>query len=95
MRFNRSDPGLHGILIAIGFAILGMIALPGYWLFLVGATFLGVAIACVLRFIRKTEKNPSGLFPLDLSSQPEAPSERVDTHERRPNHQLLRALPSL
>ena len=95
MRFNRSDPGLHGILIAIGFAILGMIGLPGYGLFLVGTAVLGIGIACVLYFTKKARKNPSGLFPLDLSSQPEASSERVDSHDRRPNHQLLRALPSL
>lgn len=95
MRFNRSDPGFHGILIAIGFAVLGMIALPGYWLFLLGTAFLGVAIACVLHFTKKSKKNPSGLFPLDLSAQPEVPSERVDSHDLRPNHQLLRALPSL
>jgi len=62
---------------------------------LVGAVFLGVGIACVLHFTKKAKKNPSGLFPLDLSSPPELPSERVDSHDWRLDHELLRALPSL
>jgi hypothetical protein len=85
MRFNRSDPGYHGILIAIGFAVLGMIGLPLYRLFFVGTVCLGAVVACLLYFVRKSSKNPSGLFPLDLSSEQSTTSEKGDSVDRLPD----------
>jgi hypothetical protein len=88
-RFNRTDPGFDGILIAIAFAVLGIVGLPSYRLFFAGTLCLGAVVACVLYFVRKTRKKPSGLFPLDHSSQSEAGSERVDSCNRLPNNQRM------
>jgi hypothetical protein len=63
MRWTGSDPGLYGFGIAIAFAVLGIVGLPIYRLFIVGTLVFGAIAACLLFFIRKTRKNPPGLFP--------------------------------
>jgi hypothetical protein len=89
MRMNRSDPGVYGIMIAIAFAVLGIVGLPLYRLFFVGAVCLGGVVACLLYLIRKTRKKPSGLFPLDEVSEKRSTSERVDPGNRLPNNQRM------
>jgi len=89
MRMNRSDPGLDGFLIIIAFAVLGIVGLPLYRLFLVGAVGFGLVVACLLYFIRKTKKKPSGLFPLDGVLEKHSTSERVDPSDRLPNNQRM------
>ena len=95
MRMNRSDPGVHGFLIMIAFAVLGIVGLPLYRLFLVGAVGFGLVVACLLYFIRKTKKKPSGLFPLDEVMVKHSTSERVDSRDRLPDNQRMHVVGSL
>ena len=73
----------------IALAVLGIVGLPLYRLFLVGAVGFGLVVACLLYFIRKTKKKPSGLFPLDEVSEKHSTSERVDSSDRLPNNQRM------
>ena len=93
MRMNRSDPGLDGFLIMIAFAVLGVVGLPLYRLFLAGAVGFGLVVACLLYVLRKTNKNSSGLFPLDLSSDQSAPSELIDARDQQPGNHRLDVVP--
>jgi hypothetical protein len=52
-RFIKADPEWGGILIAIGFVVLGLIGLPLARPFLVGVVIVGALIAVVLHFVRK------------------------------------------
>jgi hypothetical protein len=49
----RVDPGIAGILIAIGFLVMGIVSMPVATGFVVGAITLGVVIALILRFTSK------------------------------------------
>jgi hypothetical protein len=50
----RVDSGLAGILIAIGFLAMGFVSMPaGKW-FVLATLLLGLAVALILRFLRKT-----------------------------------------
>jgi hypothetical protein len=93
MRMNRSDPGLDGFLIIIAFAVSGIIGLPLYRLFLAGAVGFGLVVACLLYFVRKTKKNSSGVFPLDLSSDQTTSSEVVDAGDQQPGNHRLEVVP--
>jgi hypothetical protein len=44
----KGDPGLAGILIAVGFVVLGVVGLPIAKWFLLGAILLGCVIAFIL-----------------------------------------------
>ena len=101
MRMNRSDPGVYGFLIIIAFAVLGIVGLPLYRLFLVGAVGFGLVVACLLYFVRKTKKNSSGLFPLGLSSngnpssELSASSEKIAARDQQPGNHRLDIVPVL
>ncbi len=60
MRSMDADPGWGGIVIAIGFVILGILGLPIYKWFFVGALLLGAAVALLFRFtkLRDSESEP-------------------------------------
>ena len=47
------DSGLPGILIAIGFLVMGFVSMPLATLFVLGAIVVGGMIALLLRFTRK------------------------------------------
>lgn len=47
------DPSIGGILIAIGFVVLGFLGLPIFKYFFLGAVVLGTADALLLRFTGK------------------------------------------
>ena len=52
-RFMTADPEWGGILIAVGFVILGLIGLPLARWFLLGVVLFGAAFALLLHYIRK------------------------------------------
>lgn len=52
-RIPPVNPGVVGIIIAIGFVLMGVIAFPlGKWFFL-SALALGLAVALLLRYVRR------------------------------------------
>jgi len=52
-RIPHVDSGFAGILVAIGFVLMGVVALPiGKW-FLLSALALGLAVALLLHYVRK------------------------------------------
>jgi hypothetical protein len=52
-RIPSVDSGIAGIIIAIGFVVMGLVAFPiGKW-FLLSALALGLAVALVLHYVRK------------------------------------------
>src|ERR1700687_6496499 len=54
MRVMRVDSEFAGILVAVGFLVMGAVGLDiGRW-FVLGALGLGVAVALLLRFTRKS-----------------------------------------
>ncbi len=53
MRFMRVDTEFAGILVAIGFVIMGLVALPIAKWFLLAALVLGVAVALLFRLVGK------------------------------------------
>jgi hypothetical protein len=54
MRVMKVDSEFPGILLAVGFVVMGAVGLDiGKW-FVLGALGLGVAVALLLRFTRKT-----------------------------------------
>lgn len=53
MRFMRVDAEFAGILVAVGFVVMGVVGLPIAKWFLLAALVLAVAVALLLRLIRK------------------------------------------
>jgi hypothetical protein len=54
MRVMKVDSEFAGILVAVGFLVMGAVGLDiGRW-FVLGAVGLGVAVALLLRFMRKS-----------------------------------------
>ena len=49
----RVDAGYIGIIVAIGFVVMGLVALPIAKFFLLGAVLLGIAVAILFHFTRK------------------------------------------
>ena len=55
MRMMKVDSEFAGILVAVGFLVMGAVGLDiGRW-FVLGALGLGVAVALLLRFTRKSD----------------------------------------
>ncbi len=52
-RVMRIESGLIGIIVAIGFLLMGFVSMPVAMWFLLGAFVLGGGIALLLRFSRK------------------------------------------
>ena len=52
-RIMRVETGLVGVVIAIGFLIMGFVSMPIAAWFVFGAAVLGAGIAVLLRFNRK------------------------------------------
>ena len=52
-RIMPTDAELAGLIIAIGFVVMGLVALPIMKWFLIGALLLGGGVALLLRFSRK------------------------------------------
>lgn len=52
-RFMQVDSGLPGILLAVGFTVMGFVSMPLATLFVLGAIVLGGMIALLLRLTRK------------------------------------------
>jgi hypothetical protein len=52
-RFMRVDSGLVGILIAIGFLLMGFVSMPVATWFVMGALLVGGLVALFLRFTGK------------------------------------------
>jgi hypothetical protein len=52
-RIMPTDAELAGLIIAIGFVVMGLVALPIMKLFLIGALLLGGGVAFLPRFTRK------------------------------------------
>jgi hypothetical protein len=52
-RIMPTDAEFAGLIIAIGFVVMGLVALPIMKWFLLGALLLGGAVAVVLRLTRK------------------------------------------
>lgn len=54
-RIMQVDSGVAGIVIAVGFVVLGIVSMPALTLiFLLGAVPLGVAVALLLHFTDKS-----------------------------------------
>jgi hypothetical protein len=53
MRVMKVDAEFAGILIAVGFVVLGLVSIPIARWFLLGTVVLGVAVALLLRCIRR------------------------------------------
>jgi hypothetical protein len=52
-RIMQTDAEFAGLLIAVGFVVMGLVALPIVRWFLIGALLLGGGVALQLRFNRK------------------------------------------
>ena len=52
-RVMRVDSEFAGLLVAVGFVVMGLVSMPIAKWFLLGALLLGVGIALLLRWIRK------------------------------------------
>jgi len=60
MRVMQVDSEFAGLLVAVGFVVMGLVGIPiAKWFFL-GTLVLGVAIAVQLHFIRKGWARPLG-----------------------------------
>lgn len=53
-RVMRVDSEIAGLLVAIGFLVMGFVSMPIAAWFVSGALWLGGAIALLLHFVRKT-----------------------------------------
>jgi len=62
MRFGHVGGESAAIMIAIGFVVLGLVALPVAKFFLLGAIVLGVGVAILFHFIRKRPLFPARFF---------------------------------
>jgi hypothetical protein len=47
------DAGLAGIIVAVGFLVMGLVSIPIVTWFLLGALLLGVVVALLLRLTAK------------------------------------------
>jgi len=54
MRFMRVDAEFAGILVAVGFVVMGVVGIPIVKWFLLGAIIVGVGVALLLRRIHKS-----------------------------------------
>jgi hypothetical protein len=52
-RVMRVDSQFAGLLVAVGFVVMGLVSMPIATWFLLGALLLGVGVALLLRCIRK------------------------------------------
>jgi len=49
----RVDSEFAGLLVAVGFVVMGLVSMPIATWFLLGVLLLGVGVALLLRYIRK------------------------------------------
>ncbi|PYX08768.1 MAG: hypothetical protein DMG88_09160 [Acidobacteria bacterium] len=56
-RVMRVDSEFAGLLVAVGFVVMGLVSMPIATWFLLGALVLGVGVALLLRWIRKDSAN--------------------------------------
>jgi hypothetical protein len=56
-RVMRVDSEFAGLLVAVGFVVMGLVSMPIATWFLLGALVLGVGVALLLRWIRKDRAN--------------------------------------
>ena len=52
-RVMRVDSEFAGLLVAVGFVVMGLVSMPIATWFLLGALLLGVGVALLVRYIRK------------------------------------------
>jgi hypothetical protein len=52
-RVMRVDSEFAGLLVAVGFVVMGLVSTPIATWFLLGALLLGIGVALMLRWIRK------------------------------------------
>jgi hypothetical protein len=52
-RVMQVDGGLAGIIVAVGFLVMGLVSIPVVRWFLLGALLLGGGVALLLRLTRK------------------------------------------
>jgi hypothetical protein len=52
-RVMQVDAGLAGIIVAVGFLVMGLVSIPIVTWFLLGALLLGVVVALLLRLTAK------------------------------------------
>ncbi len=55
-RVMQVDAGLAGIIVAVGFLIMGLVSIPVVRWFLLGALLLGGVVALLLRLTRKEKR---------------------------------------
>jgi len=53
MRVMQVDSEFAGLLVAVGFVVMGLVTIPVAKWFFLGTLVLGVAVALLLHFIRK------------------------------------------
>jgi len=58
-RFMRMDSEFAGLLVAVGFLVMGFVSMPIATWFVIGAVALGVAVALLLRFAPKKYSRPA------------------------------------
>lgn len=70
-RTMKVDSEFAGILVAIGFFVMGFVSLPIAKVFLIGAFLVGIGVATILGLIRKmTKPRPLGTRIFDLEEKP-------------------------
>ncbi len=52
-RVMRVDSEFAGLVVAIGFIVMGFVSMPIATWFVLGTIVLGVAVACLLHLVRK------------------------------------------
>lgn len=62
MRFQGVGGESAAVFAALAFVALGLVALPIAKFFLLGAVFIGLAIAILLRFLRRKPSIPEKFF---------------------------------
>jgi hypothetical protein len=55
-RVMQVDAGLAGIIVAVGFLVMGLVSIPVVRWFLLGALLLGGVVALLLRLTRKEKR---------------------------------------
>jgi len=69
----KVDAEFAGILVAVGFFVMGFVSVPIAKGFLIGAFFIGIGVAVVLALIRKiTDSRPGRSRILGLEDKPGA-----------------------
>ena len=61
-RVMRVDSEFAGLLVAVGFVVMGLVSMPIATWFLLGALVLGVGVALLLRWIRKDSAKLAQVF---------------------------------